>query len=117
MINLNKLSNKINKYNFSQNLIALGLTNNFTKETNKFIFDNLNIEKIKYLYLTGDGFSTLKPFDKIKFKSLKEFSMKGNQNKGYLTDIKEINYLKEKNNIEKIVLNQNKKIILKNLGI
>ena len=60
MINLNKLSNIINKYNFSQNLIALGLTNNFTKETNKFIFDNLNIENIKYLYLTGDGFSTLK---------------------------------------------------------
>ena len=34
--------------------------------------------------------------------------MKGDKNKGYLTDIKEVNFLKGKTNIEKIVLKQNK---------
>jgi len=39
---------------------------------------------------------------------LEEFFIKGNKDKGFLTDIKEIKFLKGKKNIEKIVLKQNK---------
>ena len=108
LFDLSKLQNKNIKYNFPTNLAILGLTNNFTKETNKFIINNLNIENIKYLYLSGDGFITLKDFEKIEFKRLEEFFIKGNKDKGFLTDIKEIKFLKGKKNIEKIVLKQNK---------
>jgi len=47
LFDLSKLQNKNIKYNFPTNLAILGLTNNFTKETNKFIINNLNIENIK----------------------------------------------------------------------
>ena len=84
------------------------LSNCFLKETNKFIVNNLNIENIKKLYVTGNYFCSLKPFENIEFNQLEEFFMKGDKNKGYLTDIKEINFLQGKANIEKIVLKQNK---------
>ena len=108
LFDINKLPNSNIKYNFPSSLMAIGLSNCFLKETNKFIVNNLNIENIKKLYVTGNYFDTLKPFENIEFNQLEEFFMKGDKNKGYLTDIKEVNFLKGKTNIEKIVLKQNK---------
>ena len=103
----NIIKNDINKYIFPPNLWVLGISSNFTKETNNFIFKNLNLENLKVLYIYGNGFNSLEQFEQVKFNKLEEFWLRGNINKGYITDIKEIKYLNEKKNIKKIVLKEN----------
>jgi len=103
----NMLKNDKNKYQFPPKLVLLGISNNFTKETNNFIFNNLNIENIKNLYIYANGFDSLEQFEQIKFKNLEEFWFRGNKNKGFISDIKEINHLNEKGNIIEIVLKEN----------
>ena len=107
-IDIKKLANKNIIYNFPPSLIELGISNNFTKETNHFIIDNLNLENIKLLYVSGNGITSLKQFEKVKFKQLEEFWIRGNINKGVLNSIEDIKYLQGKENIKKIVLKQNR---------
>ena len=94
-------------YELNKNLEVLGITNNFTKETNKFIL-NLNLENIKTLYVQGNGFTSFELFENIKFKKLEEFWSRGTIDKGYLEDINEILHLKGKETIKKIILKVNK---------
>ena len=65
------------------------------------------MENLKVLYIYGNGFNSLEQFEQVKFNKLEEFWLRGNVNKGYITDIKEIKYLNEKKNIKKIVLKEN----------
>lgn len=105
---LNKLTDKNKIYDFPPNLIELGITFNFTKETNYFITKNLNLENLKLLYVSGNGLTSLKVFENIHFKQLEEFWIKGDEVRGCLEKIDEINYLKNKESIKKLVLKQNK---------
>ena len=107
-IDINKLPNKNIVYNFSPNLVELGITNIFTQETNKFIVNNLNLENIKILYISGNEIASLKMFEKVKFKQLEEFWVRGNINTVHLVSIEEIKYLQYKVTIKKIVVKQNK---------
>ena len=106
-IDINELPNKNIIYNFPPSLIELGISNIFTKETNHFITDNLNLENIKLLYVSGNGITSLKQFEKVKFKQLEEFWIRGNINKGVLDNIEDFKYLQGKENIKKIVPKQN----------
>ena len=106
-IDINELPNKNIIYNFPPSLIELGISNNITKETNHFITDNLNLENIKLLYVSGNGITSLKQFEKVKFKQLEEFWIRGNINKGVLNSIEDFKYLQGKENIKKIVPKQN----------
>ena len=81
----------------------MGITNNFTKETYKFIL-NLNLENIKILYVQGNGFTSFELFENIKFKKLEEFWSRGTIDKGYLEDINEIMHFQGKETIKNIVL-------------
>lgn len=90
------------------NIETLGITNNFSKETNNFIFTNLNLENIKILYIYGNYFSSFEKFEKIKFKRLEKFWFRGMTHKGFITDIKEIMYFQGKENIKNICLKENK---------
>ena len=65
------------------------------------------MENLKVLYIYGNGFNSLEQFEQVKFNKLEEFWLRGNVNKGYIKDIKEIKYLNEKKNIKKIVLKEN----------
>jgi len=103
----NLIKNDKNKYKFPD-LDIFGISNSFTKETNNFIFDNLNIENIKILFIYANEFYSLEKLDQIVFKRLEEFCFRGNINKGYITDINEINHLKGSKNIRKINLKENK---------
>ena len=104
----NMINNDKNKYVFPPKLKTLGISNNFTKETNHFIFDNLNIEKIEQIYIYANGFNSLEKFQNIEFQKLEKFWFRGDINKGYITDIREIEYLNGKENIKEIVLKDNK---------
>lgn len=84
------------------------MTNSFTKETNNFIFNNLNIENVKILFIYANGFTSLEQLKQVEFKRLEDFWFRGNINKGYITDIKEINHLKGKEKIKKLILKENK---------
>ena len=95
------------KYELNENLEELGITNNFTKETYKFIL-NLNLENIKILYVQGNGFTSFELFENIKFKKLEEFWSRGTIDKGYLEDINEIMHFQGKETIKNIVLKVNK---------
>ena len=101
-----------NNYNFPPKLDSLGISYNFTKETNYFIFKNLNIKNIKILYIYGNEFNTLEQFEEIEFNRLVELWLRGNLKKGYITDIEEIKHLKGKENIKKLILKEN---IIKNI--
>ena len=90
------------------NLIELGIGKCFTSETNNFITNNLNMKNIKLLYVSGNGFINFEGFKKVKFLQLKEFWSTGGEKEGYLTDIKEIFNLNNKETIRKIVLKQNR---------
>ena len=68
------------------------------------------MENLKVLYIYGNGFNSLEQFEQVKFNKLEEFWLRGNINKGYITDIKEIKYLNEKKILKKSFL---KKIKLK----
>ena len=107
-IDIKKLPDKNIIYNFPPNLIELGISNIFTKETNKFIVDNLNLENLKALYVNGDEITSLKMFQNVKFKQLEEFWTRRGKNKDCLHSIEEIKYLQGKKSIKKIILEQNK---------
>ena len=59
------LKNNRKMYKFPPNLEELGISNNFTKETHDFIFNNLNLENIKTLYIYANEFDSLKKFEQI----------------------------------------------------
>ena len=107
-LDLNLLHDKNKKYSFPPNLKELGIGNNFNQYTNIFISKNLELENIKSLFVNGDRFTSLKIFENIKFKQLEELWVRGDKDKGYLTDIKDINYIQGKETIKKIVLKQNR---------
>ena len=107
-IDIKKLPNKNFLYDFPPNLIKLGLTKNFTKETNEFISNNLNIENIKSLFINYDGITSLKMFKNIKFKRIEDFWIRGNDKEGVIESIEEMKYIPKKENIKRIVLKQNK---------
>ena len=106
-LDINKLQNSNIKYELPSSLKELGLNNIFTKDTNHFIRDNLNIKNIKILYINADGFISLEIFQTIELQ-LEEFWLMGKEEKGKLKSIKEITYLTGKESIKKIVLKQNK---------
>lgn len=105
-LDINKLQNSNIKYDLPSSLKELGLNNIFTKDTNNFIIDNLNIKNIKILYVNADGFISLEIFKKIELH-LEEFWSMGKGEKGKLKSIKEITYFTGKESIKKMVLNQN----------
>jgi len=107
-IDIKKLPNKNYIYEFPPNLIKLGLTKNFTRETNEFISNNLNIENIKSLYINYDGITSLKMFKNIKFKQIEDFWIRGDDKEGVIESIEEIKYFQNKKNIKRIVLKENK---------
>lgn len=104
----NIIKNDKKKYKFPPDLEIFGMTNSFTKETNNFIFNNLNIENVKILFIYANGFTSLEQLEQVEFKRLEDFWFRGNINKGYITDIKEINHLKGKEKIKKLILKENK---------
>ena len=99
--------NNIYKYHLSQKIEKLGLTNLFDQKTVEFIL-NQGIENIKVLYIGSYGFSSFKIFENIVFNKLEALWARGNEDKGYIEDIKEINYINGKENIKIINLKQNK---------
>ena len=80
----------------------------FTKETNKFFLNHLNLENIKALYINFDGITSLKMFKNKKLKQLEELWVRGDDKLGVIQSIEEINYLECKETIKKLVLKQNK---------
>ena len=64
----NLIKNDKNKYKFPPDLDIFGITNSFTKETNNFIFNNLNIENIKILFIYANGFTSLDNLSKLNLK-------------------------------------------------
>ena len=104
-----KLSSKIEKYTFPPNLIELGISNIFTEETIDFVKNYLNLEDLKFLYISYNGLKSLKIFENIDFIQLEEFWAMGDPNKGYLEDIREIKHLKNRNGTLKVInLKKNK---------
>ena len=65
-IDIKKLPSQNYIYNLPPNLIELGITYNFTKETNSFIYNNLNLENIQIIFVSGDGITSLERFKNIK---------------------------------------------------
>ena len=108
-IDINKLPDKNTKYNFPKNLVELGISKMFNKNTNSFITEHLNLENIKLLYVSGNEIVSLQPFDKIEFKQWEEFWIRGNEKEGEcLESIDDIKYLHNTKSIKKIVVKQNK---------
>ena len=108
-IDINKLPDKNTIYNFPKNLVELGISRMFNKNTNSFITEHLNLENIKLLYVSGNEIVSLQPFDKIEFKQLEEFWIRGNEKEGEcLESIEDIKYLHNEKSIKKIVVKQNK---------
>ena len=106
-IDINKLPNKKIKYNFPKNLIELGISKMFTKNTNSFITEHLNLKNIKMLYISGNEIVSLKAFEKIKFNHLEEFWVRGKEKGECLESIEEVEYLKHIKSLKKIVVKQN----------
>ena len=107
-IDVNKLPNKNIIYNFPENLVELGISKMFNKDTNSFITEHLNLENIKLLFVSLNEIVSLKPFKEIEFKQLEEFWIRGNEKEGEcLESIEDIKYLQSKNTIKKIVVKQN----------
>ena len=104
-IDINKLPDKNTIYNFPKN-IELGISKMFNENNNSFITEHLNLENIKILYVSGNEISSLKMFDKITFNQLEEFWIRNEVGHG-LESIEDINYLKDKKSIKKIVFKQN----------
>ena len=104
----NKTINSDKIYELNQNLEELGITDNFTTETNEFITNNLRLENLKILYITSNGFTTFKPFENIHFKKIEQIWARGDIKKGFITDITEINYFNRKEKIKQINLKKNK---------
>ena len=107
-IDINKLPNEKIRYNFPKNLEELGISNMFNKKTNNFIPNHLNLENLKILYVNGNGITSLKLYENIKFKRLEEFWLRGDINIGCLESIEDLKYLQDKKSIKKIVVKQNR---------
>ena len=108
LFNINESLKHNIMYELPPNIIEFGIIYNFNEETNKFITNNLNIENIKILFISGNEFTTFKDFKKIKFKHLDFFWSMGDKKQKCLTNINEIEYLQSKETIKKIVLKGNK---------
>ena len=104
---INEIRKKKIKYRLPPRLEELGLTNCFTIETNDFITNNMIINNIKLLYVQSNGFINFDSFKNVEFTQLEEIWCSGSKDKGYISDIKEIGKLNKKENIKKIVLQQN----------
>ena len=88
------------KYNecieLPENLIELGITHNFTGETNEYI-KKIKMEKIEVLYIRENGLDSLKIFENFTFLNLREVWIEN-----IITDISkldELNHLKKNKNI------------------
>ena len=94
------------KYILSNRLKELGLTANFNNESIYFInYLNLgDLENLKILYLNNNCLTSLKCIETFYFLQLEEFWATEN----LLTDINEIDYIKNKKTIKKLFLNGNK---------
>lgn len=106
-IEFKDFDNKNIKYKFPPNLIELGISNNFTNETNHFIFELFNLENIKSLFINVDRFTSLKMFKQTTFNQLEELWVRGSD-KGYLESIEDLKYLEDIKSTKKIILKQNK---------
>ena len=104
---INEIRKKNIKYRLPPKLEVFGISNCFTTETNDFIANNIIINNIKILYVQGNGFINFDSFKNVEFTQLKEIWCKGSKDKGYISDIKEIEKLNKKENVKKIVLMQN----------
>jgi Leucine-rich repeat (LRR) protein len=104
----NETINSDKIYELNPNLEELGITDNFTTETNEFITKNLRLENLKILYITSNGFTTFKSFENIHFKKIEQIWARGDIKKGFITDITEINYFNRKEKIKQINLKKNK---------
>ena len=91
------------KIQLPPNLIELGISCNFTKLTSKFI-KKIGLEKVQNLYIYKNKLNSLKIFDDIHFINLKKIWL----NKTIISDIGQLNHLKNKKNIETINLTGNK---------
>ena len=82
----------------------MGLTNNFNEELIHFIkyLENGN-ENIKKIYMNNNNLSSLECLTEVKFNITEEFWAINNK----INDIKEINYLINKEKIKAIYLNEN----------
>ena len=104
---INEIRKKNIKYRLPPKLEEFGISNCFTTETNDFIANNIIINNIKILYIQGNGFINFDSFKNVEFTQLKQIWCNGGKDKGYIRDIKEIEKLNKKENIEKIALIQN----------
>ena len=104
---INEIRKKNIKYRLPPKLEVFRISNCFTTETNDFIANNIIINNIKILYVQGNGFINFDSFKNVEFTQLKEIWCNGSKDKGYIRDIKEIEKLNKKENIEKIALTQN----------
>ena len=59
------------------------------------------INNIKLLYVSNNGFTNFDSFKNVNFTQLEEFWCTGSKDKGYISDIKEIEKLNKKENIKK----------------
>lgn len=101
------VKNDKTKYKFPPDLEVLGISNNFTKKTNDFIFTNLDLHNLKVLYMYGNYFTSFEKFEQIKFTRLEQYWSRGIKNKGFITDIKEMIHFNSKKNLQKITLKEN----------
>ena len=86
-----------------EELEIIGLTKIFNKKTINFISNYLKIENIISLYLANNGIESLKFLKNINFNRLRELWLKENK----ISEITELNYLKNKNDIKQINLDSN----------
>ena len=104
---INEIKKKKIEYTFPPKFEEFGIGNCLTSETNDFITNNMIINNIKLLYVSNNGFTNFDSFKDVNFTQLEEFWCTGSKDKGYISDIKEIEKLNKKENIKKIVLMQN----------
>ena len=94
--------NKSN-YEFPNGFIELGLTGNFDGDNIDFI-KKLGIDNLKIFYFSRNKITSLKCLEGIEFKQLEKFWSISNE----LIDIKDITYIKNKDNLIEINLRENK---------
>ena len=99
--------NEIKSYNgpnidSTKDLEVINLNSNFTKETNFFI-NKINLNNLMCFYIENNELNSLKFIETFDFK-LKTLNLTNN----YLTDIKELSFIKNKKRMEHITLKGNK---------
>ena len=92
-----------NFYEFPKSLEEFGLTGNFEGDNNINFVQRLGIGNLKIFYISRNKITNLKCLENIDFLRLGEFWAISN----YITDIKEIAKIKNKENLWKINLKQN----------